>query len=264
MFYFMPTNEIINNDIETLKEEEISVFLLDNDNYVSNVIAYYDSNSIEDLIKKKLEILKTGLDDFKPTIPKETKINKIKVDKNNAHIDFSEELLNIDEDKEEKMIESIVYSLTEINGIDNIYLSINKKSLLELPNSHKELNYPLTRNYGINKEYDLNSLLNINKTTVYFIKNYDNNKYYVPVTKINNDYDDQIEIIIKELKSSINAQNNLISPLSDRLKLIKYEFKDNNVLLTFNEEVDDDSKDLINKSLKENYNVDEIKYITKK
>ena len=267
MFYFLPTKQSdIENNNTINNKKETTVYLLDKDKYLSNVISYYDENSIEDLMLKKIEILTYGseeLNEFDTVIPSNTKVNSLKVEKDNVYIDFSKEILSIDEFLEDKMIESIVYSLTEVNGINNIYISVEKEKLLSLP-SGKELPYPLTREYGINKEYDLNSLININKTVVYFIKSINNNKYYVPVTKVNNDNESKIEIIIKELKSSVNSQNNLGSNINDTIKLINYKIEDNSMILTFNKELNDDNKSLINKSIKENYKIDEVKYKVKK
>lgn len=257
MFYFLPTHENINTSINiSNKQKENVVYLLDNDNYVSKVISYYDENSIEDLIRKKIDVLTNGseeLSDFKPLIPKNTKINSVKIEKDNVYIDFSNELLTINKYIEEKMIEAIVFSLTEINGINNIYISVEGKKL-------DNYDYPLTRNYGINKEYDITNLFNLNKVTVFFTKKYDDITYYVPITKITNDKSSKVEIIIKELKSSINAQNNLGSSLTDDLKLIDYKYKDNEMTLTFNKEISEANKSLIEKSINENYNVNKINY----
>ena len=262
MFYFLPSNETISQEIAIRPNNEMIVYLLDNDNYLSSVISYYDEKSIEDLMIKKIDILINGneeLNDFKTLIPKGTKIKSLKVDKNNVYINFSKEFLTIGEETEEKMIEAIIFSLTEVNGIDNIYISVEGEKLLSLP-SGKEVDYPLTREYGINKEYNLNSLFNINKTVVYFIKD----NYYVPVTKINNDNESQIEVIIKELKSSVNSQNNLGSNINDNLILKNYKIEKDNIIITFNKEVSSNSKELINKSIKENYNINNIEYRVKK
>lgn len=260
MFYFLPTHENINTSISiTNKGKENIVYLLDNDNYVSKVISYYDENSIEDLIRKKIEVLTNGseeLNDFKPLIPKNTKINSLKIEKDNIYIDFSNELLTINKYIEEKMIEAIVYSLTEINGINNIYISVEGKKL-------DDYDYPLTRNIGINKEYDITNLFDLNKITVFFSKKYDDVTYYVPITKVTNDKSSKVEIIIEELKSSVNAQKNLNSNITDDLKLIDYKYKDNEMTLTFNKQIDEHSKILIDESINENYDVNKINYEVK-
>ena len=264
LFYFFPTKQRFETNIivkEDLKENV--VYMLDNDNYVSKVITYFNSNSLENEIRNKIEILTLGkedLNDFHPIIPSNTKLKSIKIDKNNVYLDFSKELLDVSIYHEEEMIESIVYTLSEINGIDNIYISVEGKELKELPVSHKELDYPLTRNYGINKQYDLNNFDNIDKTIIYFLKQNDDKEYIVPITKVSNTQDDKINIIIQELKSSVNAQNNLKSYINENTELITYKLLDNEIELTFNDYLfkTKQSEDLLVSSIFENYNVDKI------
>ena len=106
-------------------------------------------------------------------------------------------------------------------------------------------------------------MFNLNKVTIVFSKNIDGLNYYVPVTKISNDKTNKVEIIIKELKSSINAQNKLNSYLTDNIKLVNCNYKDNIMTLTFNKPIDNDSKLLIEESIKENYNVNKFNYEVK-
>ena len=276
MFYMLPTNNKIDTVInENENKKENVLYMLDDDNYVSKVISYYDEKSIIENIKKKINILTYGdesLNNFYSLIPKNTRLNSIKVDKDNVYLDFSKELMEISEYLEEEMIESIIYSLTEINGINNIYISVDGAKLNKLPNSDKELPYPLTRKYGINKEYNINSLNDITKTTIIFSKIDNNYKYFVPITKVSNISEDKIDIIIEELKSGVNAQNNLNGYISEKVSLEKYEITDDKINLVFNDYIfSDDSKKVIleevkyaiSESIFENYDVNEVIFSTK-
>ncbi len=273
LFYFFPSkqenfNIEINND-EKNYESNI-VYLLDDDNYVSQVISYFDSNSIIDDIKTKINILIHGdssLEKFYSLIPKTTILKNVKVDKDNVYLDFNSDILDVNEYVEESMIEAIVYTLTETNGINNVYINVDGKALKELPNSKKELPYPLTRDYGINKKYDLTNFYDIDKTTIFFAKSDGENTYYVPVTKISNTSSEKIDIIIEELKSIVNSQNNLNSYISDNVKLVSSEINDNKMNLIFNNYIFSDAskktileevKYLLSESVFENYNVNEV------
>ena len=266
LFYFFPSHEIINYEIEENDTHEKNyVYLLDKDNYVSKVITYFDSNSIVDNINKRVDILINGsvdLENFYGLIPSKTKLNSVKVDKDKVYLDFNSELLKINKYLASQMIESIIYSITEINGINEVYISVENKELKEL--NGILLDQPLTRDFGINKEYNINSFNNINKTTIVFSKSNNNYLYYVPITKINNDNDDKIKIIIKELKSSINSQNNLISKLPNNIELVDYSISDNIMNLVFDKKLDNDSEYLISESVFENYDVSDIKFEFKK
>lgn len=276
MFYLVPSTpeSEVKIDKSIGDKKEVVVYLMDKDYYLGRMIEYASYDNIVDLVNKKLDILINGSDElnsFSPIIPKNTKANSIKVDKNNVYIDFSKDMLNVSKYNEELMIESIIYTITDINGIDNIYLSINKEPLKMLPKSKKEIPYPLNRGYGINKKYDLDSLNNITKTTVYFNKNYDDVEYLVPITKVMNTTSEKIDIIIEELKSIVNAQYNLNSYIPNNLEVVSHEVKDDKMNLIFNEFILDKEKSVVLEEVKyaiaesifDNYNVKEVVFGTK-
>ena len=136
-----------------------------------------------------------------------------------------------------------------------------------MPKSKINLPSTLDRSFGINKEYNINKLDNINKTTVYYINTFDNKTYYVPVTKINNDSRNKIEIIIDELSSNNTYKTNLMSYLNSNTKLISVEEKENELRLSFNNSILDNISNqkileeviyTISLSVKDNYNVDSV------
>lgn len=276
MFYLVPSTpeSEVKIDKSIGANKEVVVYLMDKDYYLGRMIEYASYDNIVDLVNKKLDILINGSDElnsFNPIIPKNTKVNSIKVDKNNVYIDFSKDILNVSKYNEELMIESIIYTITDINGIDNIYLSINKEPLKILPKSNKEIPYPLNRGYGINKKYDLDSLNNITKTTVYFNKSYDDIEYLVPITKVMNTTSEKIDIIIEELKSIVNAQYNLNSYIPNNLEVVSHEVTDDKMNLIFNEFILDKEKSVVLEEVKyaiaqsifDNYNVKEVVFNTK-
>lgn len=276
MFYLVPSTpeSEVKIDKSIGDKKEVVVYLMDKDYYLGRMIEYASYDNIVDLVNKKLDILINGSDElnsFSPIIPKNTKVNSIKVDKNNIYIDFSKDILNVSKYNEELMIESIIYTITDINGIDNIYLSINKEPLKILPKSNKEIPYPLNRGYGINKKYDLDSLNNITKTIVYFNKSYNDVEYLVPITKVMNTTSEKIDIIIEELKSIVNAQYNLNSYIPNNLEVVSHEVNDDKMNLIFNEFILDKEKLVVLEEVKyaiaqsifDNYNVKEVVFSTK-
>lgn len=278
LFYFFPSDNNLDIALEVTHEtkgEKEVVYLMDIDGYISKLETYISSLNLEDEIYKKINILIEGdetLKNFIPLIPKGTKINSIKIENDKVTIDFSKEILNVTKNNEEKMLEAIIFTLTQTDEINEIYLKVDGKLFNELPNSKKIINYPLTRDYGINKEYDITKLNNITKTTVYFVKENEDFNYYVPVTKISNTSSEKIDIIIKELKSSVNYQSNLNSYLSNNLNLDDYEITKDAINLIFNEYIFDDISEekileevkyTISQSILENYKVKEVIFSTK-
>ena len=263
----------ISTDESDLKENV--VYLLDEDNYVSRVISYYDESDIESVIRSKIDVLKNGdktLDNFYSLIPKSTILKEVSVEKDNVYLNFSKDFLTVNKYLEESMVEAIIYSLTEINGINNVYINVDGNKFVSLPNSGVTLPYPLTRSFGINKKYELDSLNDIDKTTVFFAKVSGDVKYYVPVTKVSNLSGNKIDIIIEELKSSVNAQDNLNSYFSSNIEVINSSIEDDKINLIFNNYIFSDSssetileevKYVLAQSIFENMDVKEVIFSTK-
>lgn len=247
MLYVIPSN---NNEIEI--ESQIleyiypnnleAIYLLDNKDYLSRVQI---SANNEDLISKSSDLIEALtingkkkdiiINGFKALLPENTKLLNIKLEKGILTIDLSKEFNNIKEKYEEKLIESLVYTLTSIEGIKKIEILIEGKKLTNLPNSNKLLPEYLDKDYGINKQYELTSLNDIYSYTVYYVNKYNNDSYYIPVTKyINSEEQDKVKVIIDELATSLTYETNLMSYLDQNIKLLDYEIKDNIIKLNFN------------------------------
>lgn len=212
------------------------IYLLNKDNYLVKVDILINP---EEVSKQALEILKNlytsnkKYNNLKGLIPSNTKINKIDYLNNTLIIDFSSDLLKVNKDLEEKVIESIVYSLLEIKGVNNIQIKIDGKIVNKLEKSNITLPDILDNSLGINKTFAINSLKDIQSVVLYYVFNNDNSDYYVPVTKYINSRDDKVKIIIDSLKGSFTSSTNLKSYLN--YKDIKDYSLDNDILtITFN------------------------------
>ena len=212
------------------------IYLLNKDNYLVKVDILINP---EDVSKQALEILKNlytsnkKYNNLKGLIPSNTKINRIDYVNNTLIIDFSSDLLKVNKDLEEKVIESIVYSLLEIKGVNNIQIKIDGKIVNKLEKSNITLPDILDNSLGINKTFAINSLKDIQSVVLYYVFNNDNSDYYVPVTKYINSREDKVKIIIDSLKGSFTSSTNLKSYLN--YKDIKDYSLDNDILtITFN------------------------------
>ena len=217
-----------------------SVYLLDNNNLLVKTKILLDNNDLLLDIKSIINnLLATNTSKFndklKGLIPKNTKLNDITINENTVNLDFSKELLTIDKDLSIKLLESIVYSITELEAIDNINISVNGALLEYYPNTKTPLKQPLTREIGINKKYCLTNLENITKVVIFYKETIDNTSFYVPVTKYINNDKEKIDIIIEELTTSYIYENNLQSLLNENLVLSDKELLDEVFILNFNE-----------------------------
>ena len=236
---FTITSFTLNDDLPNTKVEYqtnlSNIYLLNNENYLVQV-----GILVEDDIIKSIPIILDNLKNnskhyngLKGLIPNETKINNISLNNNILALDFNEELLNVNSDMEEKIIESLIYSFLDFKEIKGLKISINNTPLDKLPKSNIKLDDILTKTFGINKEYSINSFNDVKKVTLYYYQEIDNNKYYVPVTKYVNNTDDKIKIIIDNLKNSYLYNTNLMSYLNDKVKIENYEYTSNMVTLSF-------------------------------
>ena len=232
----------VNKNIDTS-----TIFLSDYNNYLASTKIITKSKDIEGKAKELLEALiieGTKQDSipngFKAIIPSNTKIRSLTYKDNVIKVDFSKELMNTNIENEEKIIEAIVYTLTSIEDVKFVIIFMEGELLTTLPQSKITLPSTLDRSFGINKEYNITNPKDINKTTVYYISEFNDNTYYVPVTKITNDERDKIEIIIEELGSSNLYKTNLMSYLNSNTKLLSVNESENELIVNFNSAIFND------------------------
>ena len=275
IIYFFPSSDVtIKEHLSYIKKNEMPIFLVDNSNYVARTSIVKSSETINEQIKEIIETLTINSkkstyirDGFKPIIPENTKIIDLKLDNEILTINFSKEFLTVNETNEEPMLEALIYSLTELKEIKKIKILVENIPFTKLPNSNKKLPEYLDKTYGINKIYNLNSLKETSKTTIYYLSKINDYYYYVPVTKVSNEKLERVEIIIKELKSTPIYHTNLISYLKASANMTNYELLENAISLSFNnylianmkeEQILEEVKYSIALSLRDTYGINEV------
>ena len=269
-------NEIVTPTSQTIQSnvEKAYIYLLDDNNMLGRTSVIVNNNELIPKVEELLDILiSSGKGEssipngFRSFISSDTIINGITYDNKTLTIDFSVDILNISPDLEMPMIESIVYTLTELEEIDNIVITINGDNLNKLPNTNIFIPNYLNRKIGINKKYDITSINNVTAITEYYINSYNGNNYYVPVTKYTNDNNDRIKVIIEDLTSSNMYMTDLMSYINSNTKLLEANIKDNKMELLFNSYIFNDYNkkdileeviDTISLSVKDNYDVNEV------
>lgn len=275
IIYFFPSSDVtIKEHLSYIKKDEMPIFLVDNSNYVARTSIVKSSETINEQIKEIIETLTINSkkstyirDGFKPIIPENTKIIDLKLDNEILTINFSKEFLTVNETNEELMLEALIYSLTELKEIKKIKILVENIPFTKLPNSNKKLPEYLDKTYGINKIYNLNSLKETSKTTIYYLSKINDYYYYVPVTKVSNEKLERVEIIIKELKSTPIYHTNLISYLKASANMTNYELLENAISISFNnylianmkeEQILEEVKYSIALSLRDTYGINEV------
>ncbi len=217
-----------------------NIYLLDKNDYLVKTKILLDSTSKEEQVKKLIKNLTINDNSKFPngleaTIPEDTKLLEVYYDEHYLTLNFNNKLIK-DEEKIEKIIESIVYSVMDLGQIDGVIIEVNGETI-------DGYNKVLDRNIGINKSYDIKSRKDINKVVVYYLEQLDGVNYYVPVTKYLNDSDEKIKIIINELTASYIYEPNLMSFLNSNTKLLDYKEQENVMTINFNNAIfDGDNK----------------------
>ena len=253
LFYLFPDKQNVDINEEVFNEKsDIShdIYLMDKNGYISKTsIAINSTNKLE-LIEELIEILVIDgkyedkiPNGFSPILPVDTRLIDKKIENDIAILNFNSDFLDAKQEYEEKILESVIYTVTSIDGINKVKINIDGKILDKLPKTGKYIDEILSRDFGINKQYDINHLEDISKVTIYYVnKNNNDETYYIPVTKYINSSDEKIKIIVDELASKISYESNLMSYLNYNAKLLDYSFDENELDLNFNEYLFDSSQ----------------------
>ena len=271
--YLFPKNEVkIPSKTIYKRVNTCAIYLLDKNDYVSRTTINIDAKEKEAKAIELINALINGTnknkylpEGFSSYIPNGTLINDLSIKDDLITINFNKNFLNIKNLREEKMIESLVYTLTEIDGIKYVKILVDDEELTKLPISGKNIPPILDRSIGINRKIKSNSFKNTQDVTTFFINNYTNTTYYIPVTITTDKIDEKIEIIIKELESKDNIDSNLSTYIATGTVLQNYQILENEFNLEFNNlifnsfgDIDEDVVYGLALSIKENYDIDKI------
>ncbi len=271
----------IKTELEYVDKEIITetIYLYDRNGFLARTKVAVSKNpeTVETKAKELLEVLiKDGAGEskipngFKAVIPTDTKILSLNYADGLLKVNFSKELLeDVKKEEEEKIIESIVYTVTSIDEVEKVIIYMEGDILNYLPKSKITLPSTLDRSFGINKEYDIKSGKEVTGVTIYYVNQYKDDIYYVPVTKYTNDNREKIDIIIDELASAPLYHSNLMSFLNQNVKLLEAEQADHQMNLEFNSYIfnDIDEKNILEEviyticlSVGDNYDVEAVSF----
>ncbi|MBQ9011187.1 MAG: GerMN domain-containing protein [Bacilli bacterium] len=281
LIYLIPGND---HKLDTISDLEYvnanvtinPIFLLDKNSYVSLSEVVLTNTQIEEKALELLNVLTVGGADskipsgFKAILPPDTRVLSLKYKDGLIKVDFSDDILDVSDEMEEKIVEAIVYTLTSIDDVDKIIIYVEGEILTKLPKSKINLPSTLDRSYGINKKYEFTSINDINSVTVYYVSQNNGREYYIPVTKYLNDNRDKISIVIDELTIGLNYNEKLMSFLNSDAKLVSSSIDGDTLKLEFNSSLFDDvtTKEVLEEvvyticlSAYDNYDVENVSLI---
>ena len=253
-----------------------NIYLLDAYEFVSLTTVGTINSKIEAKARELVDILiQDGPGEnkipsgFKSIINPDTTLNKVLFEEGILKLDFSKNLFDIKEEYEIKVLESLIYSLTSIKDVKGLEISLDGEKLEELPKSKIKLPKILDKSFGINVNYDLSNLEDVSKVTIYYINKYNDNYYYVPVTRYLNNTSEKVSVIIDELKDNNFYLTGLMSFMNSTTKLLDTLIEENEMVLNFDKNLysDQDSKEVlkevinaINLSVEATYGIESVSY----
>jgi germination protein M len=125
---------------------------------------------------------------FTAVLPEGTKVSAVteNTPERTISVDFKAPFPGIAASRERKVIEALVWTLTELPGIDKVELSVGGKPIRSLPSSGLPVDIVLTRGMGINLEKAKNvEPSHAMGVTLYFSsQSAEGEGYFVPVTRL--------------------------------------------------------------------------------
>ncbi|ASV68789.1 MULTISPECIES: GerMN domain-containing protein [Cytobacillus] len=219
------------------------LYLIDNNGYV--VSQTLDLPSTNSVAKQALEYLVvdgkvTELlpNNFRAVLPADTKMT-VDVKDKVAHVDFSKEFAEYNPEDEARILQSVTWTLTQFDEIEQVKLSINGNAIKEMPVNGTPIGEEVSRSIGIN--YDNSVVTDITNTkpvTVYYMGGEEDAKYFVPVTKrVSNNVDNNVTAIIDELGNpSLGSKLSAVLP-SEVALLGEPKVEDGTITLDFDESI---------------------------
>ncbi|WP_078545252.1 GerMN domain-containing protein [Litchfieldia alkalitelluris] len=181
------------------------------------------------------EILPNG---FRAAIPQDTQVS-VKMEGTTLIADFSKEFTEYSAEDEMKILQSITWTATQFENIEDVEIRVNGYKLEEMPVNGTPITETLSRADGINLDNsEVVDITNTKPITVYFIAENDGNEYYVPVTKrIEKSESDQVVAAVTELINGPGLSSNLLTDIHGEVELLDSSYADGKVTLDFNEAI---------------------------
>ena len=220
--YVNLTNNVIYLEDEDGLLVESNVAIVDND-IISKV-----KELIKNLSSASKDIIPNGLNSV---MPNNVELIDVKYDEEIIELNFSKELLDLDDKKLIRLVEAITFTILDLDNVNGVSLYVDGTNINSINDKIPSI---LTKDFGINKKYHFKKTDNIIKYVIYYSKEIKNSNYYVPITKYVNSDNNKINIVIEDLSSNYIYQPNLISVVKEKIELIDYKIDDNILVLNFN------------------------------
>lgn len=180
---------------------------------------------------------------FQAVLPAETEILGLNLlDDGTIIVDVSEEFTDYRPEDELKILQAMTYTLTQFENINKLQLRINGEPQQVMPVNGTPIGDGYSRSNGINIiSTDNVDLLNSQAVTMYFPTEYNDSRYYVPITKhikVDEADPNMLSSIVQSLIEGPGYQTNLIHVFNMDTTLMEVPVLEDGILeLVFNESI---------------------------
>lgn len=203
------------------------------------------SQAMEYLVKggPVTEMLPNG---FQAVLPEGTEILGLNLKDGTMIVDVSKEFENYEAADEVKILEAMTHTLTQFENVDQIKIWINGHPLDEMPVNGTPIEKGYSRANGINLEAGSETgSVDAEAVTMYFPKEYNKTRYYVPITKhVKGNEENLYSSIINELIEGPGLESNALHVFNSNTELANEPKMDEGILdVEFNEDILKDTGD---------------------
>ena len=214
------------------------VYAMHESGYVVKTMAYVDSDLSEvESIFTALQVDSDRLMDVTyGLIPVGAVLRDYEVEGEALTLNLSESFLYYLPEDEEHLLSSLIWSMTEIEGVDRVYLQIEGEPIHNL-NGALDIGRGLTRSVGINLEMNATSVHHAEMVLLYFLTDDSDDAMLVPVTRLVSADVDIVEYAVSSLvKGSVGAS--YISVFNHQTTLVESPHLEDGILtLNFSSEL---------------------------
>lgn len=230
------------NEEEELVQREL--YLIDANGLV--VPQTFELPKTESVLRQALEylvadgpisdILPNG---FQAVLPPGTSVDVNLKEDGLVIVDFSTEFNDYDPEKELQIVQAITWTLTQFDNVDKVKIQINGYEQKTMPKNGTPIGEGLSRENGINLETgSVTDIVASKGVTLYFLSQYGDNLYYVPVTRRIPAQADMITASVNELLKGPSITSPLLTDFRQGVELLdEPRYANGQVTLNFNESI---------------------------
>lgn len=241
------SNENAETFVENVDYTYNKVYLVDNDNVlVPLTIKYETFDTLGEDLMYLVSCLKENSaitnNHFKGLLNENVSVTSINLDEGSLNISFNEAFSEYDKEKELRIVESLIWTFTDLDYVDNVTLSINENVLTNMPLKNTPLNEKMDKHFGVNNFVLTSSIFQTGEMVLsYYEKVIDEKYYYVPVTHYvsnNNDlsiYDLTVQTLFKD--PGITSELEVCRVFKDTSMVTSSILTDNVLYLSLTEDI---------------------------